>query len=233
MRASSSAFKHSWSSTSELSLSSSSRWVRKCSSSSACFLASRARRSSSSTFSHAQLCSSDFRIGSSEILSSSSDFKHACYSTSDFSLDASDFIPKSSSSTLCLASRSRLTPYSTFSRACSWYFAPDLHLRQGVPPLLPSNMPDPLAHISALPLQLGGPLIQPSAINPPPQISTLLLKLDVLHLRPSYMYAAAPHPPLLSYLLQGQGGPPTPPSGMRAHAPLLSALLHKQVEPII
>ena len=37
---------------------------------------------------------------------------------------------------------------------------PSLHLRQGVPPFLPQNMPDPLAQVPAFPLQQGGPRLQ-------------------------------------------------------------------------
>ena len=53
---------------------------------------------------------------------------------------------------------------------------PALRLRQGVRPLLPSNVPAPLAHISALSLQQGGPRLQTSAVIPPPLISVLLLQ---------------------------------------------------------
>ena len=38
-------------------------------------------------------------------------------------------------------------------------------------------------------------------------------------------------PPPLSVSIQGRGGPPPPLSALRAHAPLLSALLPQQVEP--
>ena len=39
-----------------------------------------------------------------------------------------------------------------------------------MPPLLPSNLPAPLAHVSALPLQQVGPHLQTSAVNTPPPI---------------------------------------------------------------
>ena len=45
-----------------------------------------------------------------------------------------------------------------------------LRLRQGVPPLLPTKVPAPLAHISALPLRRGRPRLQTSEINPTPRI---------------------------------------------------------------
>ena len=73
---------------------------------------------------------------------------------------------------------------------------PALHLLQGVPPLLPSNVPAPLYQISALPLQRGGPRLQTSAVNPPPPISSLLLQLDTLTLQPPAVRTAAA--PLLS-----------------------------------
>ena len=38
-------------------------------------------------------------------------------------------------------------------------------------------------------------------------------------------------PPPLSVSIQGRGRPPPPPSAVRAHASLISALLHQQVEP--
>ena len=53
---------------------------------------------------------------------------------------------------------------------------PALRLRQGVPPLLPSNVPAPLAQISALSFQQGGPRLQTSAVIPPPPISALFLQ---------------------------------------------------------
>ena len=36
---------------------------------------------------------------------------------------------------------------------------------------------------------------------------------------------------LISVLIQGKSRPPSPPSAVRAHAPLLSVLLHQRVEP--
>ena len=57
---------------------------------------------------------------------------------------------------------------------------PRLRLWQGVPPLLSSNVIAPLAHISALPLQQGGPRLQTSALNYPPLISAFLVQQYVL-----------------------------------------------------
>ena len=45
---------------------------------------------------------------------------------------------------------------------------PVLHLLPGVTHILPLNVPAPLAHISVLNLQKGGPCLQNSAVNPPP-----------------------------------------------------------------
>ena len=92
--------------------------------------------------------------------------------------------------------------------------------------LLPSNMTDPLAQLSALPLQRGGLRLQTSAVNPPALISALLLQRYFLPIQPSAMRADAP-PPLLYVSLQGRGEPPPPPSVMHAHPPLLSALIHQ------
>ena len=80
------------------------------------------------------------------------------------------------------------------------YFLPVLRLRQGVPPLLPSNVPAPLAQFSALPFQQRGPRLQTSAVIPPPPISALLLQRDVLPLQPSVVRAA---PPPISVSVQG------------------------------
>ena len=107
---------------------------------------------------------------------------------------------------------------------------PDLRLQQGVPPLMPSNMPAPLAQISALPLPQGGPRLQNSAVIPPPLISALLLQLDVIPLQPSAVRDATTPPPL-SLSIQGRGGSPPPTSAVHAHAPLLSALLPQKVDP--
>ena len=68
-------------------------------------------------------------------------------------------------------------------------------------PILPSNVHAPLAQILALRLQRGGPRLQTSATNPPPPISAMLIQLDVLHIQPLAMRAAAA-PPLLSLLIQ-------------------------------
>ena len=103
-----------------------------------------------------------------------------------------------------------------------------LCLRQGVPPLLPTIVPAPLAQISASPLWQGGPSLQPSAVNTPSQISSLLIQQDVLHLNTSAVRDA---PPLISFYLQGLGRPPPPPSDVHAHDPLLSVLLHQRVKP--
>ena len=97
-------------------------------------------------------------------------------------------------------------------------------------PLLTSNVPYPLDQISALPLQQGGTNLQTSAINPPPQISDLINQQDVLPLQPSAMRDAVPYPPL-SVSIQGRDGPPPPPSDVRAHAPLISALIPQRVKP--
>ena len=83
---------------------------------------------------------------------------------------------------------------------------PALRIQQGVPPLLPSNMPAPLAQLSALPLQQGGPRLHTSAVNPPPPISALLLQQDVLPIQPLAV-RADPTPPPLSVSIQGRGGP--------------------------
>ena len=91
-------------------------------------------------------------------------------------------------------------------------------------------MPYPLAQISALTLQQGGPRIQTSVVTPPPLISALILHQDVLPLQPSAV-RDAPTPPPLSVSIQGRGGPPPPTSAVRAHVPLLSALHHQRVEP--
>ena len=99
-----------------------------------------------------------------------------------------------------------------------------------MPPLLPSNVPAPLDQIPALLLQQGGPLLQTSAIIPPPPISALILQRDVLPLQPSSVHDAPTTPPL-SVFIHGQGGPPTPTSVVRNHAPLLSAFLPQRVEP--
>ena len=88
----------------------------------------------------------------------------------------------------------------------------------------------PLAQNSALTLQRGGPRLHTSAINTPPTISALLLQRDMLPLQNSAIRAAA-SPPLIYVSIQGRGGPPPPPSAMRAHAPLLSVLLPQRVEP--
>ena len=86
---------------------------------------------------------------------------------------------------------------------------PALHLLPGVTPILPSNVPAPLAHISALNPQKGRPCLQNSAVNPPPPILALLLQLYVLPLQPSDV-CDAPLPPPLSLSIYGQGGPPSP-----------------------
>ena len=91
-----------------------------------------------------------------------------------------------------------------------------------MPPILPSNVPAPLAQLSTLPPKQGGPRLQTSAVNPPPHISDFILQRDMLPLHYSYVRAA---PPPLSISIQGRGHPPPPPSSVRAHATLLSALL--------
>ena len=128
-----------------------------------------------------------------------------------------------------------------------------MRLRQGVPTLLPSNVSAPIAHISALPIQKGGPHLHTSAVNPPPLISVLLLQRDVLPLQTSAACASPPPPPCIylsiqgrggtplptsavrahaSILLQGRGKPPLIPSTVRAHVPLLSALLLRNGVPL-
>ena len=108
---------------------------------------------------------------------------------------------------------------------------PALSIWQGVLPILTSNVPAPLDHISSFPLQPGGPCLQPSPVNPPPQISALIFQLDVLHLHHSVVRASDdPDPPPLSVLLQGQGRPPHPPSDVRTDASLLPVLFPQQVE---
>ena len=99
-----------------------------------------------------------------------------------------------------------------------------------MPPLLPSNFPDPLAQFSDLPLQQCRSRLQTSAVNPPPLISALLLQKYVLPLQPSGVHTAPPHTHLI-VSIQGRGGPPPLSSAMRAHAPLLSAFLHQRVKP--
>ena len=111
-----------------------------------------------------------------------------------------------------------------------------LRLQQGVPPLLHSNVPAPLAQISALPLQRGGPHLQTSAVNPPPTISAFLLQQYVLPLQSSAVRAVPhppppPPPPPLSVSIQGRGEQPPPHSAVHAHAPLLSVLIPQIVEP--
>ena len=100
------------------------------------------------------------------------------------------------------------------------FLLPAFRLRQCVPPLLPSNVPAPLAYISALSLQQGGPRLQTSAVIPPPNISALLFQQYWLALQPSVM-RDAPTPPPLSVLIQGQGRPPPPTSAVHTHTPLL------------
>ena len=99
-----------------------------------------------------------------------------------------------------------------------------------MPLILPSNVPDPLAHISALYLQQGGPRLQNSAVNTTPPISALSLQLYVLTLNSSDVSAAA-HTPPLSVLIQGWFRLPPPPSAVRTYAPLLSDFIPQQVEP--
>ena len=91
---------------------------------------------------------------------------------------------------------------------------------------MPSNAPAPLAQLLALPIQQGGTCLQTSAVNLPPPISALLIQRDVLPLQTSVVGAAAP-PHWLYFLIQGQWGPPPPPSAMRAHNPLLSTFIHQ------
>ena len=52
----------------------------------------------------------------------------------------------------------------------------------------------------------------------------------MLHIQLSVVCAAPPPLPI-SVLIQGRGGLTPPPSSVRTHAPLLPALIHKQVEP--
>ena len=67
---------------------------------------------------------------------------------------------------------------------------------------MPLNVPDPLAQMSDLPLQQGGPRIHTSAVIPPPPISALILQQYVLPLQPSVVHYA-PTTPLISVLIQG------------------------------
>ena len=102
---------------------SSSDFSHKCSSSSPCHIASRERGTSPSTFIREPLQSYAFILDSSDIWSSSSAFKRACSYASYFSLASSEFSLKSSSSALCLASRTRWTPSSTFGCSCLFCLA--------------------------------------------------------------------------------------------------------------
>ena len=81
-----------------------------------------------------------------------------------------------------------------------------LGLRQGEPPLLPSNVPAPLPHISALPLQT-------LAQNPHPPPSVSLKGRGGPLLLPSVAHA---HSPLLPALRLRQGMPPLLPSNVPA-----------------
>ena len=65
------------------------------------------------------------------------------------------------------------------------HLLPVLRLQQVVPPLMHANVPAPLDQLSDLPLQLGGPGLQTSSVNPPPPISALLLQQELLNLRTS------------------------------------------------
>ena len=100
-------------------------------------------------------------------------------------------------------------------------------LRKGVPPLLPTNVTAPLAQLSNLLLQQGGPYIQPSNTNPSPKISALILQRYMLPLQPSAVRYVSP---LISVLLQGHGVLPPAPSDVCAHAHLLSASLTQRVK---
>ena len=106
----------------------------------------------------------------------------------------------------------------------------DLLLRKIVPLRQTSAEPAPLTHLSALPLQLGVPPLQPSSVNHPtyplPQILSLPFQLDV----PSHQLSAlrAAPPPPLSVLLQGRGKPTIIYSTARAHVPLLCDLILRQ-----
>ena len=79
-------------------------------------------------------------------------------------------------------------------------------------------MPAILAQIPALPLQQSGTRLQTSAVNPSLPITALLLQQAVLPLQPS---SICTYPTQLYVLIQGQGGPPTTPSAVHTHAPLL------------
>ena len=101
-----------------------------------------------------------------------------------------------------------------------------------MPPIRPPNVISPLSQIPALPLQRGGPRLQPSAANPPPQNPALIFQQDMINLQPSSVCAAAaPTTPSLSVSLQGRVGPPHPHSAVHTDAPLLSALLPQKAEP--
>ena len=61
---------------------------------------------------------------------------------------------------------------------------PASHLQQGMPLILRSKVPGPIARISALHLQQGGPRFQTSSVNHPPPISALLIQRSMLPLQP-------------------------------------------------
>ena len=103
-----------------------------------------------------------------------------------------------------------------------------LLLQKGVPLRQPSDELAPLPLISALLRQRVDPPFQPSDTIPPPltQLSALPLQLDVPTLQPSDVHTAASTQ--LSILFQGQGEPPLLSSTLLAYVHLFSASLLRQ-----
>ena len=104
-----------------------------------------------------------------------------------------------------------------------------------MPPILLSNVTATLDHPSDLSLQQGGPGLQTSAVNPLPSISAFLLQQDVLPLQTlAFIIQPCVLIPLLLRSMSrfnSEAEPLPPPSAVRAHDCLLSALQPQQVEP--
>ena len=102
---------------------------------------------------------------------------------------------------------------------------------RGRPPHPTSAVHSRAPLLSALLHQQVEPLLQPSAVNPPPlpHILAFPLQQDVPPLQPVYA-CASPTPIYVS--LQGRGKFPLLPSTLRANVPLLSALLLWQGTPL-